>query len=113
MGHLEGMVANVQSHAVLKRDDRDVRDVIFQQRTFIGTKVGNPLHMFDHVRRQNAAPNPLVCYNRNIKKSVAGPVVTVGFSVDDVTKYPVLGYFILKFQGVSGFVGTVDHHYTI
>ena len=89
--HLEGVIAHVQSHAVLKGNDRSIGRVPFQELGFLRPKGGHAGDMRWDICGEDAGPHAFVRDDGHIKKGVAGPVVTMGFCVNDVAELPAPG----------------------
>ena len=70
----------------------------------------NPSHVFVHVGIENAAPHPFVGDNGSVKISIARPMVAVGFGVDDIAQLTMFGDFRFQLQGITGFMGTINHN---
>ena len=66
--------------------------------------------MFVEVGVEDALADAVVGDNRGVEVGVAGPVVAVGFGVDDVAEGAVFGDFGFEFEGVAGLLGAVNHH---
>ena len=110
VNHLEGVVTDVQGHAVAKGYDRSVRRVVLQQGRLVRTHTGHPGNVLFQVGIQDPLTDTLVSDDRHVEVGIAGPVVAVGFGVDDVEQFAVFGDFLLELQGIAGLLGAVDHY---
>ena len=113
VNHFDGVIANVQGHAVLESDNRKVRSVALHQLRLVGSEAGNPRDVRSHVGFLDAPSHPFLGDNRRIEERVPGPVIAVGFSVDDVTQLSMLCDLRLQLHGVGRAVGTVEHDHSV
>jgi len=111
--HFEGVVTNVHCHAVLEGDDGGVDRISFQQLGLPWTHAAHSGQMLFQIGFQYTGPYPLVGYDGGIKIGVAGPVVPMGFSIDDVFQLAMLLHLSPPFQGIGGLLRAVDHDHPL
>ena len=89
--HLKGVIAHVQGHAVLESDNRCVGAIARKQRRLLRPEGGYARHVRLHIGIEDARAHTLMSNHRHIEKRVAGPMVAMRLSVDDVAQLAAFG----------------------
>ena len=108
--HTKSVVAHMQGHFALKRDDRDIGFIIFQKFRFLWSEGGHALDMGGQISAEDSRSHSLLRDYGNVEERVPGPVVAVGFGVNDVAKRATPLDLSFQPHRVAGFVRRIDQH---